>query len=219
LQELMVNGGVSAEVNAALDDGKKALVEGTQGFGLSLYHSEYYPHCTSRDTTASGFLSEVGISPRMVTEVVLVLRTFPIRVAGQQAGFLRDEITWEQIRAESGYPFVIEERTSVTKTIRRVGRFDWNLARAAIVVNRPTRIAINGLDYMDFNDFGVLQEEALSTKARVFLEELNKELATPIGYLGVGPALNQIIERGTPEKVIKERALTLVYSKKSQNRR
>ena len=78
--------GVSAEVNSALDAGKKILIEGTQGFGLSLYHSEYYPRCTSRDTTAAGFLAEVGVSPKMVTEIVVVFRTFPIRVAGAASG-------------------------------------------------------------------------------------------------------------------------------------
>jgi adenylosuccinate synthase len=34
---------VSAEANSAVDHGKKILIEGTQGSGLSLYHSRYYP--------------------------------------------------------------------------------------------------------------------------------------------------------------------------------
>src|SRR5712692_3784116 len=71
---------VSHEVNSALDREKEVLIEGTQGFGLSLYHSGHYPKTTSRDTTAAGFLSEVGVSPRLVTEIVVVFRTFPIRV-------------------------------------------------------------------------------------------------------------------------------------------
>ena len=84
LAELITN--VSDEANSALGRGKKVLVEGTQGFGLSLYHSDSYPKATSRDTTAAGFLSEVGLSPLLVSEIVLVFRTFPIRVAGEQAG-------------------------------------------------------------------------------------------------------------------------------------
>ena len=91
---------VSDEVNRALDQGLKVLVEGTQGFGLSLYHSAEYPKATSRDTTAAGFLSEVGISPRLVTEIVVVFRTFPIRVAGTQAGRFREEIDWATVRSE-----------------------------------------------------------------------------------------------------------------------
>ncbi|HEV3276295.1 MAG TPA: adenylosuccinate synthetase [Terriglobia bacterium] len=194
LKELLTD--VSAEANEALDSGKKVLVEGTQGFGLSLYHTAEYPKATSRDTTAAGFLSESGLSPRLVTEIIVVLRTFPIRVAGDQAGALKNEVTWEQIRRESGYPHEIEERTSVTNKVRRVGRFEWELARAAVRVNRPSRIAINGLDYLDFASYGVPDEESLPEKARAFAEQLKQELALPLAYLGVGPSLDHIIQGG-----------------------
>lgn len=184
---------VSDEVNTALDREKKVLIEGTQGFGLSLYHSEHYPKTTSRDTTASGFLSEVGVSPRLVTEIVVVFRTFPIRVAGQQAGPLKDEITWEQLQRESGYPYPIEERTSVTNKVRRVARFDWELATQAAKFNRPTRIAINGLDYFDHANRGLLRETNLSANAKRFLDLLRTRTGSPVSYLGVGPGIDDII--------------------------
>ena len=95
---------VADECNSSLDVGKKVLVEGTQGFGLSLYHAQHYPKSTSRDTSAAGFLSEVGLSPLQVTGIVAVFRTFPIRVAGDQAGPLENEIDWEILQRESGYP-------------------------------------------------------------------------------------------------------------------
>ena len=114
---------VSSEANSAIDDGKKVLVEGTQGSGLSLYHTAWYPKATSRDTNAAGFVSEVGLSPRLVSEIVVVFRTFPIRVAGAQAGPLRDEITWEQLQVESRSPTPLHEYTSVTRKLRRLGRF------------------------------------------------------------------------------------------------
>jgi adenylosuccinate synthase len=198
---------VSLEVNDASDSGKKVLIEGTQGFGLSLYHTSEFPKATSRDTTASGFLSEVGLSPRLVSEVVVVFRTFPIRVAGDQAGTLKKPTTWSQIRRESGYPHEIEERTSVTNNVRRVGRFEWDLARAAVRVNRPTRIAINGLDYLNFANYGLTREESLSEKAKDFIDKLRRELATPVGYLGVGPCLDHIIHCGASKA--SERAIAL----------
>jgi adenylosuccinate synthase len=187
---------VSEEANEALDSGKKVLVEGTQGFGLSLYHTAEYPKATSRDTTAAGFLSEVGLSPLQVNEIVVVFRTFPIRVAGDQAGGLKNEITWEELRRESGYPHEIEEQTSVTKKVRRVGRFDWELARRAVKINRPTRIAINGLDYLDSANLGALHQESLSAVACFFISRLEDELATPLAYLGVGPSLGHVIQDG-----------------------
>ncbi|MEM1873897.1 MAG: adenylosuccinate synthetase, partial [Acidilobaceae archaeon] len=52
-------------VNEALDRGELVLVEGTQGAFLSLYHGTY-PYVTSRDTTASAVLSEVGVGPTRV---------------------------------------------------------------------------------------------------------------------------------------------------------
>ena len=193
LARLIVN--VSAEVNAALDKAESVLIEGTQGFGLSLYHSESYPRCTSRDTTAAGFLSEVGVSPRLVTEIVVVFRTFPIRVAGQQAGPLKDEIDWEQLRSESGYPYDIAEMTSVTNKVRRVGRFDWDLAKGAVTVNRPTRLAINGLDYLSYKNKGAPDWTSLSSEAKQFVLRLEATLETSASYFGSGPSLREIFPR------------------------
>lgn len=178
---------VSEEANRALDCGKKVLVEGTQGFGLSLYHSNHYPKATSRDTTAAAFLSEVGLSPLLVSEVVLVLRTFPIRVAGQQAGPLNDEITWEILQRESGYPHPIQEMTTVSKKLRRVARFDWELAKQAALVNRPTRIAVNGLDYLDYSNRQAASLDDLTTSAKQFLMKVGHELTGPVTYWGTAP--------------------------------
>lgn len=185
---------VSDEVNSALDYGRKVLIEGTQGFGLSLYHSDHYPKTTSRDTTAASFLSEVGVSPKLVTEIVVVFRTFPIRVAGEQAGPLHAETSWEKIRRDSGYPHSIEERTSVTNRIRRVSRFDWHLARRAIAVNRPTRIAVMGLDYFDYTDYRKTDPSSLSEKSADFRQRFAIEFGD-IGYLGTGPGLYDVCSR------------------------
>jgi adenylosuccinate synthase len=182
---------VSNEANEKLDGGGKVLIEGTQGFGLSLYHSNHYPRTTSRDTTAAGFLSEVGLSPKLVTEIVVVFRTFPIRVSGQQAGPLKDEITWEQLQAESGYPFPIQEQTSVTNKVRRVARFDWELAATAIAVNRPTRLALNGLDYVNCQNRNITNFGSLAAGTKAFVRKLNSLAACGTSYLGTGPRLEQ----------------------------
>jgi len=184
---------VSAEANEAVDRGKKVLIEGTQGFGLSLYHSKEYPKATSRDTTAAGFLSEVGLSPRLVTEIVVVFRTFPIRVAGEQAGTLGHEITWELLQAESGCPYPVREFTSVTKKTRRVGRFDWDLAESAVRMNRPTRLAINCIDYLDFSDRGISAIADLTARSRVFIRDLEARFAVPVVYVGTGPELSNVL--------------------------
>lgn len=180
---------VSDEVNSALDHERNVLIEGTQGFGLSLYHSDCYPKTTSRDTTAAGFLSEVGVSPRLVTEIVVVFRTFSIRVAGDQAGPMTDEITWAQIQRESGYPHPIEERTSVTNKVRRVARFDWELARRAVSLNKPTRVAINGFDLLNYCNFGLSSVDDLECRSRKFIERMHNLLGEKPLFLGTGPRL------------------------------
>jgi adenylosuccinate synthase len=183
---------VSDELNMALDKGKSALIEGTQGFGLSLYHSDFYPRTTSRDTTAAGFLSEVGVSPLRVTEVVVVFRTFPIRVAGKQAGPLKEEISWEQLQRDSGYPHPIEELTTVTKKIRRVARFDWELASKALAVNRPTRVALNGLDLFDHRNCIVRDIHSLSGTSIEMIDRLSELARCDSFYLGTGPRLTEM---------------------------
>lgn len=185
---------VSAEINDGVDRGKKVLVEGTQGFGLSLYHSSAYPKTTSRDTSAAGCISECGISPRLVTEIVLVLRTFPIRVAGQQAGPMFDETDWETIERESGSPDPLAEYTTVTRKLRRVGRFDHLLAEAACSVNRPTRLALNFVDYLGVENRCARSSEELNRRAHAIINEIESRTSAQVRYVGVGPRLSETFE-------------------------
>ena len=72
-------GSVARELEDAYVDGARIMLEGTQGTGLSLHHAQY-PHVTSRETTASGCLADAGIAPGRVRRVIMVTRTYPIRV-------------------------------------------------------------------------------------------------------------------------------------------
>ena len=188
---------VSGEANAAVDSGKKVLIEGTQGSGLSLYHSPSYPKATSRDTNAASFVSEVGLSPRLISEVVLVLRTYPIRVAGQQAGPLNGEISWEQLQQEAQSPVPLHEYTSVTHKLRRLGRFDWVAARSAATLNRPTRLAVNFLDHLSYANRGTAAREQLTPFAQAFVARIEKACLAPALYLGTGPGLSDTVVRQT----------------------
>lgn len=185
---------VATEVNSAVDNDKLCIIEGTQGFGLSLYHSSCYPYATSRDTTASAFLSEVGGSPLAVTSVIMAVRTFPIRVEGN-SGPLKDEITWHDLRQLSGYPYHICEFTTVTGRQRRVGLFDMDLVRRAAMVNRPTQLALHGTDYLDFTNKGVKQYDLLTRKAKDFVQFLEKELSLPVTLIGTGPEQSELVDR------------------------
>ena len=167
-----------------LKHNERILIEGTQGFGLSLLHGSDYPNVTSRDTSAAAFVSEAGLSPRDVDDIVMVTRAFPIRVEGN-SGNLPREIDWEMVRHESGYAESIIERTTVTDKVRRVARFDSRVVRDAIACNAPARIVLNHLDYVDAE---CRRTNALSDKARVFLDQVECEIDASVDFLGFGPS-------------------------------
>lgn len=166
-----------------LDKKERVLIEGTQGFGLSVLHSPHYPFATSRDTTAAGFVAESGLSPLDVDDIVLVIRAFPIRVAGN-SGPLPEEISWETLDHESGHRSGIAEYTSVTRSLRRVARFDPRIVHGALAVNRPTRIALNHVDHVDSE---CAATGRLTRRARSFVRDVTSSLDAPIDYVGFGP--------------------------------
>jgi adenylosuccinate synthase len=172
------------ELRRLLCADRRVVIEGTQGFGLSLLQGGYWPKATSRDTTAAGFLAEAGLSPLDVDDVTLVIRCHPIRVSGA-SGPLTGETTWEQIAAEARIATDISELTTVTKKVRRVGRFDPEIVRRAIQANRPTRIVLNHLDYVDAR----VREGSMTAKAAAFVEQVEAGIGQEIGWLGVGPDL------------------------------
>lgn len=82
-------------LNDEHDKGAKLLIEGTQGTLLDL-HLGPYPYTTSRMTSAANWVAECGLSPSLPYEVVLVCRTYPIRVAGN-SGPMSNEIEWTDL--------------------------------------------------------------------------------------------------------------------------
>jgi adenylosuccinate synthase len=128
---------------------------------------------------------EVGLSPRQITNIVMVVRTFPIRVGGISGPF-PNEISWEDVAISSGSPAVIPEYTSVTKRLRRVARFDLAAVKLACAYNCPTSLAVMGADRLDYANKGATDPSALTFKARKFLEDLESATRIPIEFAGTG---------------------------------
>jgi adenylosuccinate synthase len=175
--------------------GGDVVVEGTQGFALSLWHGDRYPFVTARDTTAAAFASEVGLSPFHVDRVCMVLRTYPIRVGGASGPF-PNEIDWETLRVESGAPHVVEEMTSVTKRLRRVARFHLDSVVTASRYNGATELAVMGLDRIDYSNTGAKSIDELSSRGRRFLQELESATGVPVGWVGTGFRTTEAIYLG-----------------------
>jgi len=167
---------VASFLRHSLNKKQRVIVEGTQGFGLSVLYSPYYPCATSRDTTAGTFIAEAGVSPLDVDEIVLTLRAFPIRVGGN-SGELPNEVNWADVASEAGEPALMEY-TTVTKKPRRVGRFDSEIVRKAIAINQPTKLIMNHLDYLG-------QGERGDRARKRFIQDVEVSLGHKIDYLGM----------------------------------
>lgn len=177
------------------DAGMNILIEGTQGSALSLLHS-YWPYCTSVDTNAAGIISEVGIAPSRVTDVLMAVRTYPIRVAGN-SGPMKNETSWKVISAKCGKP--ISEKTTVTKKVRRVAKWDDELFKQSYLLNEPTEIALTFADYVDPDLYGVVDPAkiAASEKLNKFIDEHG--LRGKIRYIGTGPRTMVCMDDATVE--------------------
>lgn len=164
-----------AELDRAYAAGHRILLEGTQGTDLSIHHGSY-PHVTSRETTASGCLADAGIAPTRVRKVIMVMRTYPIRVGGN-SGPMMKEIDFETIAERSGIS-VEELRKIEIGTVsgkqRRIGEFDWEQARRAGSLNGATDVALTFADYIDVANRKARRFEDLTFETRTFIEEVER---------------------------------------------
>jgi adenylosuccinate synthase len=110
------------EYRDALLTAQSIIIEGAQGFSLSMYHGQY-PYTTSRDVTPWQVAADCGLPYRMAAYVKVfgTLRTYPIRVNnrdGSSGPHYDDqrEISWSDIGIEP-------ELTTVTKLPRRIFTF------------------------------------------------------------------------------------------------
>lgn len=177
--------------------GESVIVEGTQGTQLSMNQSNHYPFTTSRDCTASSFLSSAGLPPSAVRDVWVVFRTYPIR-AGENSGPMdTEEIDFETIAERAGHDEPPTELASVTERNRRVFEWSWQQFREAIELNDPDKIAITFLDYLDVDNYGVGTFAELTPETREWLRSVDEVVANTDAELGLfktGPKPDHVID-------------------------
>lgn len=169
----------------ALDQGHNVLLEGTQGYYLSLYHGTY-PYVTSRDTTASAVCSEVGIGPKMVDEVIVVFKSYVTRVG---SGPLPGELSEEEAQRLG-----LIEVATVTGRKRRVAPFNFELAKRAVMANSATQIAITRIDTLFPGASRVREYDKLPREAKEWIENVEEELKIPITIISTGPEVFDTID-------------------------
>jgi len=177
---------VSNSVNYALENNENVLVEGTQGTYLSLFHGGY-PYVTSKDVTASGICSDIGIGPKRVDDVLVVFKAYVTRVGG---GPLQNELSEEEAKKRGWLEF-----GSVTGRQRRAAPFDMDLAKKAIRINSATQLAVTKLDVLHPQSAGVREYVKLPVEAKKFIENIEGDTGLPVTMIGTGPELYDVIDR------------------------
>lgn len=175
------------EVNDGLDKGKNVLLEGTQGFLLSLFLGGGYPYVTGRDTGASAIASEAGVGPTRVDDVLIVYKSFITRVGG---GPLPGEISKEEAQKRGWF-----ETAAGTGRDRRSAPFDFELAKKTAKINGATQAAMTKLDSLFPSCRGAKRYSDLPKEAKEFIEKVENNTGVPIVLIGTGPEAREIIDR------------------------
>lgn len=196
------------EYNRALNESECAILEGAQGFSLSM-NQGFYPYTTSRDCTVHQLLSDCSIPAlRGRVHVYGVARTYPIRVAnrfvkctfcdgtGINGGkpCLRCDGSTGKVKVGTsgpGYPDQDEidwskigqepELTTVTKLPRRLFTFSMQQIEDAVRMNRVHYIFLNFCNYMHHDDDLEILIKAIGRYA-------------PVRWTGWGPKVTDIRE-------------------------
>jgi adenylosuccinate synthase len=154
-----------AHLNAYYDSGHAIILEATQGHLLDLLTGPY-PYTTHKPTSPAQWLAEAGLSPTLNVEVALVMRTHPIRVAGN-SGPMPGEISWPQLAR------TINEKLTQAKRAPLVAESAIALFESAVIeVARSGRYSLpstsDGLDQHLWSGGDRLRH-------RVALSELHKD--------------------------------------------
>ena len=187
------------EYAEALERAHSILVEGAQGYGLSMYHG-FYPYTTSRDVSIWQILADCGIGGSVArlgadVRVIGTCRTFPIRVAnrfdaeGAQVGYSgpcyddQHEISFEELGQAT-------ELTTVTKLPRRVFTFSNKQIREAIRYNAADEVFLNFLNYCrDEVEVRTVVNGIVATGAVV-------------RWVGLGPSYDDVFEVRSQEQIV-----------------
>lgn len=151
---------VSAQqYNDAMDAADVAILEGAQGFSLSINHG-FYPYTTSRDCTVAQMLVDCAIPMNGVirdSTVYGCARTYPIRVANRYdadgnmigtSGPCYDdqrEMDWSELGMEP-------ELTTVTKLPRRIFTYSKQQIEEAVRMNGVNKLFLNFVNYIGLDE-------------------------------------------------------------------
>lgn len=128
-------------LHAAVNDGKRILLEGAQGHALDIDHGTY-PYVTSSSPTIGGALLGSGLNAFDVDDVIGITKAYVTRVGEGPFPTEADDDDSERLRVNGN------EFGSTTGRPRRCGWFDLPLMKKSIQINGMNKLAITKLDVL-----------------------------------------------------------------------
>jgi adenylosuccinate synthase len=171
-----------------LERGKTGILEVPQGFEIVVNHGFPYLNCTSRECSPMQGLSNNGIPSKHVRDIYAVIRTYPIRISNETT----------KVEQRAGAPlgaFSLNEFTTVTKKLRRVFELDIGRVKRAVKLTGVNKLALNFIQYINYEDAGVTQFDKLSEKSKQFIQMIECETGVPVVLVGTGARNDQVIDR------------------------
>lgn len=148
-------------------------------------------------------MADAEIAATRVRRVMMVCRTYPIRVAdpaakGQTSGPMEIGLTYEQLSERSGIPIEelkTTEKTTTTKKQRRLAEFDWAQLRKSTLLNGPTDIALTFVDYISVENRKAYRFEQLTSETLRFIEEVERVTGVPVNLISTNFDWRNVIDR------------------------
>jgi len=135
-----------AIMNDRLYQGEYVLGEGAQAFWLDINHG-MYPSVTSSSTTVAGLIDGLGVAPKYVEKVSLVVKSVKSHVGG--GPFVTEIKDTELAAVLRGDPNATDgEYGKTTQRPRRIGYPDLVELKNAIRVNGADELLLSKLDHL-----------------------------------------------------------------------
>ena len=128
-------------INKALKERKTVLAEGAQGSLLDVDYGTY-PFVTSSNTTISGVISGLGVSPHSIGSVTGIFKAYTTRVGSGPFPTELDNEVGEKMRKIGG------EFGATTGRSRRCGWLDLPALKYSCMINGVTELNIMKLDVL-----------------------------------------------------------------------
>lgn len=214
---------ITYKLNQNIANGCKLLIEGSQGVDLDINHAEW-PYCTSRQTHPTQLVADAGIACQAITNVIVNLRTNPIRINNRSAAnpdeecytgnyWDANEISWEDVARQAGWddPQEFINRyhyamlTSVTKMRRRIFEFPKERMKhvhalcGGLVNDSHLLYSLNFVNFIDKTTEGQTEKHlVLTDRVREWLMYNLHNIINlnSIKWFRTGPRHSQILERG-----------------------